>query len=131
MGSARLVGFLCAFGSIAALGVVVASCSPGAVEYAADGFVVCEETVDCYEGLHYFPGTRCLGGRCKCPVEGDVQCCPRGQTTEDCNRNCWKVEDCDPCQIFEPGFDHLCVDGGSSGEGGSGSGAGGSSTGGV
>src|SRR5688572_4437957 len=76
MGSVRLAGFLCAFGSIAALGVVVASCSPGAVEYATDGFVVCEETVDCYEGLHYFPGTRCLGGRCKCPVEGDVQCCP-------------------------------------------------------
>ena len=34
MGSVRLVGFLCAFGSLAALGVVVASCSPGAVEYA-------------------------------------------------------------------------------------------------
>ncbi len=74
-----------AFGLVAGIGLAVASCGSeaevsGLYDHnylsTCDKWPIarCEVDADCYSGLVYELGTRCIDGHCLCPVDGMIMC---------------------------------------------------------
>ena len=94
------------------IGLAAASCGsvdsaglydPGYVATCAEWSVaVCEEDVDCYSGLVYELGTRCINNHCLCAVDGWVMCNKRGHPPNNNMRQCWPFEECEPGEMCIP-----------------------------
>lgn len=66
---------------------------------------ICTEDVDCYSGLVFEPGTRCINERCLCAVDGQIMCNRKGHPPENLMRGCYFPVDCEPgemCVSEEP-----------------------------
>jgi hypothetical protein len=99
-----------AFGLVAGIGLAVASCGSeaevsGLYDHnylsTCDKWPIarCEVDADCYSGLVYELGTRCIDGHCLCPVDGMIMCNRKDHPPENNMRGCYFPVDCEPGEM--------------------------------
>ena len=108
----RITKGLFALAGIAGAGLVAASCGSSAEAGLYDynystkcdewPVAVCSEDVDCYSGLIFEPGTRCIDERCLCAVDGQIMCNRIGHPPENLMRGCYFPVDCEPGEMCVP-----------------------------
>jgi len=108
----RITKGLFALAGIAGAGLVAASCGSSAEAGLYDynyttkcdewPVAVCTEDVDCYSGLIFEPGTRCIDERCLCAVDGQIMCNRLGHPPENLMRGCYFPVDCEPGEVCVP-----------------------------
>jgi hypothetical protein len=102
-----------AFGLVAGIGLAVASCGSeaevsGLYDHnylsTCDKWPIarCEVDADCYSGLVYELGTRCIDGHCLCPVDGMIMCNRKDHPPENNMRGCYFPVDCEPGEMCVP-----------------------------
>lgn len=92
---------LAALGAVVGISLFAASCGSGEF-YDDKGLAICEEDYECYSGLVYEPGTRCIDGRCRCPVSGQILCNRRGHPPDNNDPACRNPMECEPGELGVP-----------------------------